>query len=488
MAARRSIVFLLALWLGLAPVAHATWSIILVDSATGEVAVGTATCLPGTDLRAFVPVIVVGVGAGATQSQVDPSGKHKKLIFNELKAGTDPAQIIALLKLAETVPGLKCSRQYGVVDMLGGSASFSGGCNGPFRGHRFGTVGTVSYAIQGNVLTGLPVVLAAEAAIMSSGGLLSDRLMAGMEAARSMGGDGRCSCDMNPPADSCGAPPVGGFVKSAHVGTVIVARVGDTDGPCAGGALGCAGGDYWLNLNYMGGTTDPDPVFYLADVYNDFKQRRSGQVDGVASSASWRTPTLLPGGGAVAQLDLSLADLNGIPLQTGGAAIHVQHTEDSAGLSTRQIVTDNADGTYSIRFLASATSGTDRFEISMSTGLGEATLYPLPEIDYPLPLQSSHDELSAALGGELVFDLAGPEQAAGQTYVLRLSLDSLANAPEVSLTLPPQALDAQGRATVELSLPPGRLAPLVGRTVLAQWVTSKPSPFSSAPAEVRILP
>jgi hypothetical protein len=510
---RKTLAILLTLCLVLAPTVGATWSIVLVDSATGEVAVGSATCLEGTDLRAFVPVIVVGVGAGATQSQVDPTGKHKKLIFNELKLGTPPSEIIDLLKLEETLAGLKCSRQYGVADMFGGSASFSGGCNGVFKGHRFGTIGTVSYAIQGNVITGLPVVLAAEAAIIESQGqLLSDRLMQGMEAARAMGGDGRCSCETHPPADSCGSPPVNGFEKSAHVGTVIVARVGDTDGPCFGGSIGCAGGDYWLNLNVSGYMEDPDPVYILEGQYAAFKERMRGHVDGLKTTATWTTSQPRSGGGGVAQLELALADFEGTPITHGGAKIQIAHAEGSAELSQRQVITDNGDGTYSIRFLATAATGTDRFEITIRDGVRPAVIYPLPEIVYPAPLEASTDEVSSSAGGKVVFTLRGPASAAGKSFVLGLSLDG----PDAGLTLPgglllplrsdrllaatphlvsagflkgvPGELDQESRATVELELPAGLLQSLTGKTLRAAWCTYQPATFASNAVTIRITP
>lgn len=508
---------LLALCLGLAPVAGATWSIVLVDAATGEVAVGTATCLPGTNLRAFVPVIVVGVGAGATQSQVDPSGKHKKLIFNQLTLGTPPAQIIDLLKEEEDLPAFKCSRQYGIADMFGGAASFSGSCNGAFKGHRFGTVGTVSYAIQGNVITGLQVVLAVEAALLASDGqLLSDRLMLGMEAARALGGDGRCSCEDNPPANSCGSPPINGFEKSAHVGTVVLARVGDTDGPCTGGAIGCAAGDYWLNLNFLGQEEDIDPVFFLQAQYDTFKQRMRGHVDGLKTQAVWSDPVPLSGGGAVAELQLSLADLEGTPITHGGAKIQIAHSEDSAGLSDRQVIEDHGDGTYTLRFLATAATGTDRFEITVKDGLRPAVLYPLPEIQYPVPLLASADEVSASQGGTVVFDVQGPTAAAGRRFVLGLSFDISTDRPGAGLPLSggallplrrdallaavpqlvaqgilngvPGTLDANGRATVTLDLPPGLLGPVLGETLRAAWCTLEPTDFASGAVTLRIAP
>ncbi|MFN6041354.1 MAG: hypothetical protein ACK46V_05560 [Phycisphaerae bacterium] len=56
---------------GIASPAHATWSIILIDTRTREVGIASATCLTGFDLRAGSPVVVTGVGAAAAQSFVE---------------------------------------------------------------------------------------------------------------------------------------------------------------------------------------------------------------------------------------------------------------------------------------------------------------------------------------------------------------------------------------------------------------------------------
>ena len=55
----------------LASVAEATWSIVVVDRATGEVCVATATCLAGFNIANAVPVVVVGKGAAAAQSYIE---------------------------------------------------------------------------------------------------------------------------------------------------------------------------------------------------------------------------------------------------------------------------------------------------------------------------------------------------------------------------------------------------------------------------------
>ena len=132
----------------LAPAARATWSILLVDQRTGEVAIGSATCLTGYDLRQLASVVVVGRGAAAAQSYVDTTGRNRVLIRDQLVLGTPPAQILALLAAQDPQHQ---TRQYGIVDAQGRSLGFTGTGAGAWAGHLTGRFGTVSYAIQGKI-------------------------------------------------------------------------------------------------------------------------------------------------------------------------------------------------------------------------------------------------------------------------------------------------------------------------------------------------
>ena len=207
--------------------AHATWSILLVDTRTGEIALGSATCLTSFDLRAGTPVIITGVGAATAQSFVDSSGRNRVRIRDGLALGLTPAEIFA--DLATFDPGHQ-TRQYGIVDVTGGTGTFSGTGAGAWAG---GTTGMLTgadegiyFAVQGNLLTGPAVVNDAIAAIIATPGDLAEKLMAGMEAAQAIGGDARCSC---PPLPiPCGTPPAG-FLKSADIGYMMIARTGDVD-------------------------------------------------------------------------------------------------------------------------------------------------------------------------------------------------------------------------------------------------------------------
>lgn len=207
---------------GAAAPASATWSIILIDTRTGEVAVASATCLTGFDLQANTPVLLTGVGAGTAQSSVDQNGVNRTLIRDGLLAGDSMEAILAGLEARDSNHQ---TRQYGIADVRGGALTFSGSRAGLWAGGRTGRVGDLVYAVQGNVLTGSPVVDEAVRAIETTPGDVAAKLMAAMEAARAMGGDGRCSCAPND-ADGCGSPPPQ-FEKAAHIAYMLIARAGD---------------------------------------------------------------------------------------------------------------------------------------------------------------------------------------------------------------------------------------------------------------------
>ncbi len=225
-----------AILAGSAVPASATWSILLVDTRTGEVALGSATCLTGFDLRANTPVMIVGLGGVTAQSSVDQRGYNRVFARDRLLEGVPPPEIITLL---EGFDSGHQSRQYGIIDTSGGVATFTGanagqwagGVVGSFQSFHAGHETTIVYAIQGNVLAGSPVVDEAVDAVINTPGDLAEKLMAGMEAAHMFGGDGRCSCSQQDP-DGCGSPPAGwdpDTEKSAHIAYMLIGRAGDLD-------------------------------------------------------------------------------------------------------------------------------------------------------------------------------------------------------------------------------------------------------------------
>ncbi len=198
--------------------AGATWSVIAVDRQSKAVAIASATCVPqeaferffkAKDLRDVQAIVVPGKGVAAAQAGADRTRANQTLVFQELQRGTDPVRILELLKADPAIE----VRQFGILDLQGRWAGFSGSSNQPVSLHRQGRVpGTdVYYAVQGNILASEAVVAGAMEAFAKASGELTDRVMAAMEAADARGGDKRCTCETAPKVDA----PCDG--KTAHV-------------------------------------------------------------------------------------------------------------------------------------------------------------------------------------------------------------------------------------------------------------------------------
>jgi hypothetical protein len=116
--------------------------------------------------------------------------------------GVAPADIIQQIT-ATSYDALSSTRQYGVVDLQGRAAGFTGTNNTSvqqYREDRQGTIGTYTYSVQGNVLTGVGVINQAETAFKTKGCDLADKLMLALEGGAENGqGDSRCTTHMPTP-------------------------------------------------------------------------------------------------------------------------------------------------------------------------------------------------------------------------------------------------------------------------------------------------
>ena len=219
---------LLALLVGLPSTAHATWSVIAVDLATGRVVIASATCVNNNDafLMGIQAVIVPGKGVAACQAGVDGTHANQMLVYAELQKGTDPARIIEMLSAD---PAFQ-SRQFGILDLQGRSAGHSGLTNGYVSQDVQGRVpGTqIYYSIQGNILRPGDVVPNAVKAFLHTTGSLTDRVMAALETADQYGGDSRCVC---PPLPADGSKPlIACEGRTSYIAYILMADKSDTNG------------------------------------------------------------------------------------------------------------------------------------------------------------------------------------------------------------------------------------------------------------------
>ena len=250
--------------------AFATWSVVALDQKTGTIVVASATCVaqaaflrrPATGLRDIQAIVAPGVGAAAAQAAVDNTRANQRLIYGELNRGTDPAKILDMLKQDPNID----VRQFGIIDMQGRYAGWSGPKNQASALHEQGRLedAAIWYSIQGNILMSDDVVHSAVAAFKNEKGSLTDRVMAAMEAADRKGGDKRCTCDTEPKVDA----PCDG--KTAHVAYILRADKTDKNKESYND------GDYAMYISVTNEDIKPtenaNPVKTLRMRYNDWKK------------------------------------------------------------------------------------------------------------------------------------------------------------------------------------------------------------------------
>lgn len=158
-----------------------TFSIVAADPATGEVGVAVASRFFA--VGSVVPYARAGVGAVATQASANTTYGPGALEL--LARGATPAEALAILVRGDDG---QSHRQAGVVADDGRSATFTGSECSSWAGGRSGP----GYAVQGNILTGEPVVAAMEQAFLAAAGKpLAERLYAAIVAGDAAGGDSR---------------------------------------------------------------------------------------------------------------------------------------------------------------------------------------------------------------------------------------------------------------------------------------------------------
>jgi len=198
----------------------ATFSIVAVDTQTGEVGSAGGSCIPNSII---ISDIHPGIGAIHTQSYwMSANQQYASTLMEE---GFSPQEIISLLE-ENDIQNNPTIRQYGIVDIdqgnnygmlyeyecndIGGaqwngtpgtnemglctdisisrSASFTGENCSDWRGH----INGINYAIQGNILLNEDVLLNMESNFLSNYGPLDQKLMSALQGAKIPGADTRC--------------------------------------------------------------------------------------------------------------------------------------------------------------------------------------------------------------------------------------------------------------------------------------------------------
>lgn len=172
--------------------AQDTFSIVAVDSITGEVGSAGASCLDNSDIIGGVLIIsdiLPGKGAIHTQSYWHPTNQQNARL--RMEAGDSPTEVIAWLE-ANDAQNNPLIRQYGIADFDSAdhprTAAFTGDSCFDYKNHILGP----NYAIQGNILLGQQILDSMEARFLATDGPLALKLMAALQGANVPGADTRC--------------------------------------------------------------------------------------------------------------------------------------------------------------------------------------------------------------------------------------------------------------------------------------------------------
>jgi len=196
--------------------AQDTFSIVAVDSVTGEVGSAGASCVDMFNLPQYATDFICdnipGIGVITTQAAYQPGNQTNARA--RMIAGDTPSQIIAWL-IANDVQSNPGIRQYGIAAFVNGSpetAAHTGANCTDYKNHITGAY----YSIQGNILLGQQVLDSMQSRFLNEPGDLACKLMAALQGAKMVGADNRCTTDgtsslfafvkVSQPADPYGSP------------------------------------------------------------------------------------------------------------------------------------------------------------------------------------------------------------------------------------------------------------------------------------------
>jgi uncharacterized Ntn-hydrolase superfamily protein len=155
-----------------------TYSIVARDAATGEM--GVAVQSHWFSVGSAVPWAEAGVGAVATQSFVDSS--YGPLGLDLMRAGRSAPEALAGLLAADSGREV---RQVAMVDAHGKVAAHTGAKCIPAAGHEVGD----QFSVEANLMGNDKVWPAMAKAFREAKGDLTERMLAALDAAQSVGGD-----------------------------------------------------------------------------------------------------------------------------------------------------------------------------------------------------------------------------------------------------------------------------------------------------------
>jgi len=334
-----------------------TFSIVAVDTVTGEIGSAGASCVgPIGGVGAFILSDVIE-GIGAIHTQASYLAQNQQNAHNKMLEGLTPQQIIDWL-VANDVQSNPTIRQYGIVDLTrdGESAAYTGVNCTNYKNHITGP----GYSIQGNILLGQVIIDTMQSAFLNTEGPLADRLIATLQAAKILGADTRCA--------SRGTSSQSGFVK--------VVRIGDGNNP-------------YLQIVVSDTPVGKDPIDSLQTMFDNWKVSLFIVVDPFLSEITVEPDTLPANGTSQTTISISPKN-NSDTLLASGLQVILSNT----GSGSLSGVADLGDGTYQATITAPIASGTDSISAVVISGTDTVSILWEAVITYVNPTSVSERPIS----------------------------------------------------------------------------------------------
>jgi uncharacterized Ntn-hydrolase superfamily protein len=325
-----------------------TFSIVAVDTITGEIGSAGASCVGAINgVGAFILSDVIE-GIGGIHTQASWHATNQQNAHNRMLEGLSPQQIIDWLVLNDA-QGNPTIRQYGIVDLTrnGESAAYTGVNCTNYKNHVTGP----GYAIQGNILLGQIIIDTMHTTFLNTPGPLADRLMATLQAAKILGADTRCA--------SRGTSSRSGFVK--------VVRIGDGNNP-------------YLQIVVPDTPVGKDPIDSLQTMFNNWKILKFNIVDPFLSQLEI-DPDTIPANGTSQAVITIIPKNNSDTLLASGKQVVLSNT----GAGTLGNVIDLGDGTYEATITAPIAVGSDTISAIVISGSDTVSIFSKVIVNYVNP-------------------------------------------------------------------------------------------------------
>jgi len=170
-----------------------TFSIVAIDSLTGEIGSAGASCVGSSTYYPHGAAVLSDVipGIGAIHTQAAYLEANQNYAHDLMMQGLSPLQIIDSV-VANDAQNNPTTRQYGIVDNNNGhprSAGYTGINCSDYKND----TNNIYYSIQGNILLGQLILDSMQVRFLNTQGTLADRLMAALQGAKIVGADTRCA-------------------------------------------------------------------------------------------------------------------------------------------------------------------------------------------------------------------------------------------------------------------------------------------------------